>query len=192
MTNNFKYDDRLFDGVEVWNGNWNLLDNYAVKWWDERLIAGHRLIAIGASDTHVSEGSPNNLGIPQSVVYAESLSKDDIIKGIKNGKVYIRANDSIKIVFEARSGNEKAMLGDILKIGKDLKSFAIDIHIENCKKQKLKIYSNLGFFKEVIINSDVEDLSFQINDSNIKFLRVEIRSEEDNMLALTNPIFISY
>ncbi len=126
------------------------------------------------------------------MVYAESLSKDDIIKGIKNGKVYIRANDNIKIVFEARSGNEKAMLGDILKIGKDLNSFAIDIHIENCKKQKLKIYSNLGFFKEVIINSDVEDLSFQINDSNIKFLRVEIRSEEDNMLAITNPIFISY
>ncbi len=191
-TNNFKYDDNLFDGVEVWNGNWNLLNNLAVEWWGERLIAGHRLIAIGASDTHVIEGSPNNLGTPQSVVYAESLSKDDLIKGIKNGKVYIRANDSIKIVFEARSGNEKAMLGDTLKIGKDKYSFTIDIHIENCKKQKLKIYSNLGFFKEAMLNSDEEDLTFQINDSNIKFLRVEIRSEEDNMLALTNPIYISY
>ncbi len=84
------------------------------------------------------------------------------------------------------------MLGDILKIGKNRNSFAIDIHIENCKKQKLKIYSNLGFFKEAILNSDDEDLSFQINDSSVKFLRVEIRSEEDNMLALTNPIYISY
>lgn len=192
MTNNFKYEDSLFDGVEVWNGNWNLLDNLAVKWWDERLIAGYRLIAIGASDTHVREGSPNNLGTPQSVVYAESLSKGDLIKGIKNGKVYIRANDSIKIVFEARSGNEKAMLGDILKLGKDQNSFAIDIHIENCKKQKLKIYSNLGSFKEVILNSDDQNLSFQIHDSKVKYLRAEIRSGNDDMLALTNPIFISH
>ena len=192
MTNNFKYDHNLFDGVEVWNGNWNRLNNAAVNWWNEQLIAGNKLIAIGASDSHVSEGSPHNLGTPQTVIYAQSLSKNNLINGIKNGNVYIRANDSIKINFEARSDDEKAILGDILTIGNDQDSFAIRLKVENCKKQMLKIYSNLGLFKEEILNSDDEEYSFQINNSNIKFLRVEIRSEENIMLALTNPIFISY
>ncbi len=192
LKNNFKYDSGLFDGVEVWNGSWNLLDNLAVNWWNDQLIAGHKLIAIGASDTHVSEGSSNNLGAPQTVVYAESLSKNGIINGMKNGKVYIRANGSIKVIFEAIAGNKKAMLGEILVVPKNQDSFSIHLQIENCKKQNVKIFSNLGLFKEAFLNSDDEHLSFHVNDPNIKFLRMEIRDGANNMLALTNPIFISY
>lgn len=191
MTNNFKYNHNLFDGVEVWNGNWNQFNNAAVNWWNEQLIAVNKLIAIGASDSHVNEGSPNNLGTPQTAIFAQSLSQSDLINGMKKGNVYIRANDSIKIDFEARSGNKKAMLGDILTIGKDQDSFAIHLKVENCKKQMLKIYSNLALLKETILNSDDEDLSFQFNNSNIKFLRVEIRSEKNIMRALKNPVFIT-
>lgn len=192
MINSFKYDFSLFDGVEVWNGSWNRLNNLAVDWWNEQLTSGHKLIPIGASDSHVSSGSPNNLGFPQTVVYAQGLSKSQIMKAIKNGKVYIRANESTKIAFEAKSGNEIAMLGDTLKVAEGQEPFQIDLMVEHCKGQNVKIISNLGLFKEIKLESDREDLSFQVHDSKIKFLRVEIRSAEEKMLALTNPIFISF
>jgi hypothetical protein len=192
LINTFKYDFRLFDGVEVWNGNWNILNNLAVAWWNDQLIAGHKLIAIGASDTHISEGSRSNLGTPQTVVYAQSLSATDLLKGMKQGSVYIRANDSIEISFEVYAGDEKAMLGDTLRIGSDENSYDVHLQVKICKDQKLIIYSNLGIFKETILSSDDEDLAFEINNTEIKFLRVEVRTEEDAMLALTNPIFISY
>ncbi len=192
MLNKFKYDQLLFDGVEVWNGNWNILNNLAVNWWNEQLIAGQKLIAIGASDTHVEDGSQNNLGSPQTLIYANSLSKDDLINGMKSGKVYIRTDDSIQIDFQLRLGAKTAMLGDTLNMGNKKDSFEIAIHVENCNKQTLKIYSNLGLVKEIFLKSANEEVSFQIIDPKIKFLRLEIRNEKDNMVALTNPIFIAH
>ena len=192
MINSFKYDSTLFDGVEVWNGNWNILNNLAVNWWNEQLISGHKLIAVGASDSHVSEGSPNNLGSPQTVVHAQGLSKSQIIEAIKDGKGYIRSDEKIKIVFEAISENENAMLGDTLIIREGKESFFLNLKVDNCSGQNMKIISNLGLFRQEVLESDNEDLSFQVNNSKIKFLRIEIRNDEDKMVALTNPIFISY
>ena len=191
LINTVKYDHSLFDGLEVWNGNWNLLDSIAVAWWHKKLIEGEKLVAIGASDTHVSQGSSNNLGSPQTVVFAKSLSKTDIMKGIKNGNAYIRATDRINVIFEAISGNEKVMPGDVLLVPMDKSSFSIKLDIQNCDGQNLKIYSNLGVFKDMVLSSDKERLSFEINDDKIRFIRLEIRTKENAMLALTNPIFIT-
>jgi predicted metal-dependent phosphoesterase TrpH len=190
LKNTVKYDNSLFDGVEVWNGNWNLLDSTAVEWWNKKLIEGKKLIAIGASDTHVSKGSLNNLGSPQTVVFSKSLSKGDIIKGIKNGKAYIRATNRININFQVISGEEKAMLGDTIRVHGDKSSISIKLDIKNCEAQNLKIYSNLGILKEMVLDSDNEHFSFKVDDEKIKFLRLEIRTKENAMLALTNPIFI--
>jgi predicted metal-dependent phosphoesterase TrpH len=191
MTFGFKYDTSLFDGVEVWNGSWNLLDNLAVNWWNKQLMAGHKLIAIGASDTHVSKGSTNNLGLPETVVFAQGLSKNKLIKGIKEGKVYIRANDNIEIDFKISKGSITAMLGETLKLKNNQHSFDIHLQIKNCNQQKMILFSNLGVLKQEVLASNNENLKFKINNPNIKFLRLEIRGDEDKMLALTNPIFIA-
>lgn len=191
MKNTFKYDYKLCDGVEVWNGNWNILNNLAVEWWNEQLILGHKLIAIGGSDSHVKEGSRNNLGTPQTVVYAESLSKDDLIKSIKNGMVYIKAEKKTKLHFEAKSGNNKATIGETLTILKTKNSINMNINLENSKGNFLKIITNLGLFKEQKINLENTTLSFQIDKTNIKYLRIEVRDKDNNMKVLTNPIFIS-
>lgn len=55
-------DDLDANAVEVWNGPWERLNVFAVAEWERRLMEGHRLVAVGGSDTHdlrnvVSSGS---------------------------------------------------------------------------------------------------------------------------------------
>ncbi|RYD96635.1 MAG: phosphoesterase, partial [Sphingobacteriales bacterium] len=86
ITNGFGFEPRLFDGIEVWNGNWDALDEKDLQWWDSLLKNGQHILAIGASDTHKPIGSQNNLGSPRTLVYAKSLSKKAILAGLKSGR----------------------------------------------------------------------------------------------------------
>lgn len=41
-----------YDWVEIWNGPWMPRNARALKWWQDQLAAGRRLVAMGGSDTH--------------------------------------------------------------------------------------------------------------------------------------------
>ena len=43
--------------IEVWNGAWLGLNIASLEFWDARLRAGQRLVAVGGSDTHVLRGT---------------------------------------------------------------------------------------------------------------------------------------
>ena len=44
--------------IEVWNGPWERLNALSVVEWEERLLRGERLVAVGGSDTHVIRVDP--------------------------------------------------------------------------------------------------------------------------------------
>jgi hypothetical protein len=107
----FGYDDA--DAVEVWNGPWTLDDETSVATWDAMLVeAGRRggpwLPAIGNSDAH---SEPQVVGLPQTVVLADSLSRDAIVAGMAAGRAYLAESKDVDLELTATSRGRSADIG---------------------------------------------------------------------------------
>ena len=79
------------DGVEVFQGVLS-----GINFWDELLDDGSRAAAIGGSDDHRGgDGNPDDflytpVGVPTTMVYAEELSVEGILAGIRAGRTVVK------------------------------------------------------------------------------------------------------
>ncbi|WP_131677579.1 CehA/McbA family metallohydrolase [Arcticibacter eurypsychrophilus] len=187
--NSFYYDADLFDCIEVWNGTWNGLNNLALEWWDKQLRMGKKKIAIGASDTHKKTGSPNNLGIPQTVVYASGLSKKAIINGIRQGKVYVTSLDGIDLDLSVATKDKNAGLGDTLLLSEG-QNFNVLLKLKNCPNAIITLHSDSGLIKSYTVKTSNESMNWKLSGSAYRYLRVEVRTSKGDLLAFTNPVWL--
>ena len=87
-------DDPTVDSVqavEIVNGD--TADGPLAGWsfFAEMLNRGHHLVPIGGSDDHSpDEAADRQIGRPATVVYADSLSEEAIVAGLRRGRVYVR------------------------------------------------------------------------------------------------------
>jgi PHP-associated len=112
----FGYEDA--DAVEVWNGPWTYDDESAVDTWDARLgeamRSGNRwLPAMGNSDAH---SEPQVIGLPQTVVRADDLTRDAILDGIRAGRTYLAESSSVTLALTATGGGRQAGIGETLHV----------------------------------------------------------------------------
>jgi hypothetical protein len=87
------------DAIEVHNGS---LLAYgftppAIAFWEAALAAGHRIAAVGVSDSHkggctrlMCDATQSPIGQATTVVYAEQLSEPAILAGIRAGHTYVK------------------------------------------------------------------------------------------------------
>ena len=78
--------------VEVINGGITRGPLSGLPFWEARLSAGQRLTAIGGSDNHDAGLAPDkaaSVGRPTTVVYADNLSQDAILAGLRAGRVFV-------------------------------------------------------------------------------------------------------
>ena len=89
------------DAVEIETGGWRqvgvLFGQRAVQFWDDLCAKGRHVAAIGGSDDH-SGGKPMSfrdsaIGSPTTVVFAEELSAQGVIDGIKKGRTVVKLQD---------------------------------------------------------------------------------------------------
>jgi len=191
--NNFGFDVNLFDGIEVWNGHgkWNQLDELAVKWWDSLLREGKRKIAVAASDSHTPEPSDNPVGSPQTVVKAEALSRKEIMAGLRAGKAYLAQGKDVTLSFTAKSGAVTAGIGDALATasGKEVQALltvqgAPDAFVAT-------LIGDKGVLATDKATGNNHKFSWRIASGSTKYLRVEVRTLQGDMVALTNPIWLN-
>jgi hypothetical protein len=108
----WEYDDiRSFDAVEVWNGPWARLNSFALAFWEMRLRAGERLVAVGGSDTHnlrSQDPDPRHaeaLGMPTTWVEAgpdpDALA---ILAGMRAGRTFVSASPAGPQLYLDRAG----------------------------------------------------------------------------------------
>lgn len=187
LSNGFAFDHHLFDGIEIWNGKWDVLDALALKWWDSILKTGKHMLAIGASDTHKSSGSPNNLGAPQTVVYAQSLSQKGILNGLKSGKAYITSLPDLKLVLSATYRDKVAGIGDELTITGN-ERIAVTLTTPPLPNAVISVIGAQG----VIKTAKATEANYQwlIDTANTNYIRLEIKTEDGELLVITNPIWI--
>ncbi len=196
----FRYRDvEGFDAIEVWNGPWYILNNESLLWWHTLLTKGYRVTAIGGSDYHGVDLT--RLGEPTTWVYADNLTIESILHGIKLGRVNITYSPEkplINIRALANNGNIY-MIGDSIK--KEISnSIVLTIDVRKAKGSTLRIITPQDVYKAIEISEDNFRYREKIDVSNYNFIRVEIGiysdsyklipHNYDDVLALTNPLYI--
>ncbi len=91
-----------YDAIEIWNGTigFDPWDNYAYHAWLCDLLAGRQVTPLGSSDCHRVNTPPPGvaldpaLGYPSTAVFAQSLTWDNIMAGLKKGEVAIFEGES--------------------------------------------------------------------------------------------------
>lgn len=102
-------DPATVDGVEVQGGIWE-----AVDYWEQKIAAGSRAAAIGGSDDHRAGGATgpldSSIGSPTTMVFAENLSVDAIVAGVRSGRTVVKVNGIEDPMLETELSGER--IGD--------------------------------------------------------------------------------
>ncbi|MEH7479938.1 CehA/McbA family metallohydrolase [Neobacillus drentensis] len=176
-----------YDWVEVWNGPWREENQDAVDWWQEQLVLGKILVAVGGSDAH--RPHPHVVhGMPTTWVYSKSLKSSDILKSIEKGRVvlsYLPQGPFINLT----CGN--SMVGDVC----EEKNQNVEIKVEDVQfSDVVKVISNHGIEQEVMVEEGQDQVELSWSVGNRLFYRVEVwryspEIKMRQMAALSNPIY---
>ncbi|SFB04402.1 MULTISPECIES: CehA/McbA family metallohydrolase [unclassified Bacillus (in: firmicutes)] len=191
-----------FDIIEIWNDP-TYKDNpeateKAIKLWDTLWNDGHHMFAIGGSDSHLlptesyeKNGPPSVIGDPATYVLADEYSAQGILKGVRQGKVYISRGPILDVIMNT-NGKEITFGSNLTDVIAE--EIYVSIVLDYCEVPKGSI---LKWIKdgEEIDRSEFENSSGQIH-ANFTFpkdettwLRFEIRGENGELLSIANPIF---
>jgi predicted metal-dependent phosphoesterase TrpH len=186
-----------FDCLEVWQLAWFMLNEQSLDLWEGLLREGHRITGVGGSDYHqepfTGELGLISLGTPCNWVYAEELSAQGILAGIRAGHVFISENPSgPRVSLEAIVNGEKAMMGDRLTVEPGT-CMELNCLVVGAAGSLLRIRS-LEKDLQVTVREDEFTYSWQkVVDRDI-FYRVEVMNDSDpdqrTIRALTNPIYL--
>ncbi|MFF0740908.1 CehA/McbA family metallohydrolase [Streptomyces sp. NPDC004111] len=103
------------DAVEVWNGPWTPDDEVSLQAWDRTLGRGGRWVpAMGNSDAH---RDPDRVGLPQTVVLADGLSRGAVLEGIRAGRSYVAESADLSVDLRVTGARGRsAGLGERLSV----------------------------------------------------------------------------
>jgi len=179
--------------VEIWNATWDEQDEAALKLWDENLRKGTRITAIGSSDSHQRPEEPSDyptnlaIGEPSVFIGAKEKTKDGILDGVKNGKVFVADNSRRRMMLTA---DGKATIGDTIEV-KSGKTIKFDYTLEGFPNgSKLWLYANGQVTKEVLINDGKYTGVYNFFAHKDGYVRLEVRDASGKkMLGFSNPIY---
>ncbi|GGN14989.1 CehA/McbA family metallohydrolase [Streptomyces fuscichromogenes] len=188
------------DAVEVWNGPYTPDDEVALSAWDAALVASVRdnrewLPAMGNSDAH---RDPDAVGMPQTVVLADDLTREAIQAGLRAGRSYIAESRNVTLAFTATGGRgEQAGIGERLAVAPDT-PVTVRLEASGVPRCTVRLVTDEG----VLLTSDPLPVSgsgvveWQTTPSYAAYVRAELRHETaagplpGALAALTNPIFL--
>lgn len=175
----FSFHDHM-DAIEVWNGPWRRHDGSnarAVEKWDELLREGRVFTASGGSDIHEPRFE---IGEPLTRVLAEETSVAAILRGLRARRAYLTQHPAYEIDFCLRRGAAAAGIGDWLEASGEVTACVTLRGFPECE---LRLITEKGIVHRT------SRASIDIN-VEARYVRVEVRDAQDDMLGLTNPIWV--
>ncbi|CAM5473771.1 CehA/McbA family metallohydrolase [Streptomyces aurantiogriseus] len=189
------------DAVEVWNGPYTPDDEVALADWDAMLVTGVRegrrdwIPAMGNSDAH---RDPDMVGLPQTVVLADDLTRDAIQEGIRAGRSYVAESSKVSLTFTATGGRgEQAGIGERLAVEQDT-PVTVRLEVKGAPRCTVRFVTDQG----VLLTSGPLPVSgegvveWRTTPSYAAYVRAEVRHEvaagplPGALAAFTNPVFL--
>ncbi|MGW3649750.1 CehA/McbA family metallohydrolase [Streptomyces sp. NPDC000878] len=201
---NWKFGFNDVDAVEVWNGAYSPEDEVALADWDGMLVASVResasgsrrwIPAMGNSDAH---RDPDPVGVPQTVVLADDLTREAIQEGLKAGRSYVAESRSITLSFTASGPKgEHADIGGRLKVAKDA-PVTVRLEVSGAPRCTVRLVTDQGvlFTSAVLPVAGEGVVEWRTTAQYAAYVRAEVRHEAvlaplpGALAAFTNPIFL--
>ncbi|MFD6530949.1 CehA/McbA family metallohydrolase [Streptomyces sp. NPDC060184] len=182
-----------FDVVEVWNGlwtsdrPWNADNEAALAAWGRSLAAdlhtGSWQPAMGNSDTHL-EGQ---IGSPHTVVFAEELSAEAVLAGMRAGRSWIAESADVDVSFTAHADGRVAGVGERLAT----RDGQVEVHaaVRGVSAGTVSFHTDRGkVHRASLLGDGAAQWDTTAGDS--AFVRIEVRHPNGHVAALTNPIIL--
>ncbi|MFF4802427.1 CehA/McbA family metallohydrolase [Streptomyces sp. NPDC001351] len=188
------------DAVEVWNGPWTPDDEVTLAEWDNQLVTSVRegrdwLPAMGNSDAH---RDPDTVGLPQTVVLADDLTREAIQDGIRAGRSYIAESKNVSVSFTA-TGDEgrHAGIGERLEVDPDT-PVTVRLEASGAPRCTVRIVTDQGvlFTSDPLPVGGSGTVEWRTTPAYAAYVRAELRHETalgpvpGVMAAFTNPVFL--
>jgi hypothetical protein len=162
------------------------------------LQLGHRLTAIGGSDTHdvtskSTQPLPNQIGIPTTVVYARALGAEAIIAGIRAGQVFVdtAGTRDRMLEFTARQGGKQVAMGEQLQLT-GRRNVTFDVRVAQLAGGTLEIVRDGTVTRRVPITDVDHSLTIEETfDRKRHWVRVNARGAQGKLALIGNPIYIN-
>ncbi|HTI25686.1 MAG TPA: CehA/McbA family metallohydrolase [Kutzneria sp.] len=192
----FMFPFRGFDVVEVWNGlwtsdrPWNADNEAALAEWGRSLAADIRTgswrPAMGNSDTHLA----GQIGIPHTVVFAEELSTEAVLAGIRAGRSWIAESADVDVSFTAHADGRVAVVGERLATH----GRPVEVHaaVRGVPVGTVSFHTDRGKVHRASLSDDGPGVvQWETTAEQSAFVRIEVRHPNGHVAALTNPIILS-
>lgn len=171
--------------------------------WDALLRAGFRIIGVSGTDCHNPKNEIERLGRVLTWVYANELSAEGIINGLKTGRVYVSFGPKIDFSLINSKGAVAEMGGEIKSYGQPLE---LSISLESMAPLRVMIIKNGFFLDSIIFEPNGERIqSFELIDKDPcpGYYRIEFHDlvkdqvftgiewrDYKTIKALSNPIWV--
>jgi hypothetical protein len=187
-------DWNLVNGIEAVNGNDPAHYEADIRFWDQQLAKGNRLVAIGGSDTHRPERG--TIGHPTTVVHAQNLSVEGILTAIRKGRVCIdlTASHDKVIDIEASDGAAHAAMGETLIAARNDR-VSLAAHVTGASQSTLHWLvdgKELPTLPAHTVGDGTDEKASWTSDGQRHWLRAEVRTADGTLQLLGNPVFINW
>jgi hypothetical protein len=188
-------DWNLVDGIEAVNGEDPKHYEADIRFWDQQLARGYRLVAIGGSDTHRPERG--TIGHPTTVVHAQELSVNGILDAIRKGHVCIdlTASHDKMIDLQASDGAAPAAMGEELTAARNNR-VSLAAHVTGASGSTLRWLLDGKELptlpRESLSGDSVDETATWTSDGQRHWLRAEVRNAAGALQLLSNPIFLNW
>lgn len=171
--------------VEIWNGVW---EDYAnnektLSLWYDWLNQGLRITATAGSDSHNAAKYATKPGF--SIIQAEALTQSALLAGLRAGRVYLSRGPQLH--FEAHNTQ-----GHVFGIGDTVNQPATFVaRWANAEPNaQLRVMAN-GRLLHQVAAADQGEFVWELRPDMADWLMIELRDGNGNMLAITNPIYLT-
>jgi PHP domain len=169
--------------IEVWNGPWLGLNIASLEFWDARLRAGQRLVAVGGSDTHVLRGTDPDArhapmpGRPTTWVDARSFARRRsgpdvaaILGAIRAGRTFVSASPAGPQLYLDRTDD------------------GLTTTVADGTGAALHLVADRGVVAAAAVDSPAWSATFAV-PTDVRYVRAQLLGASGEMQALTSPIW---
>jgi hypothetical protein len=183
-----------FDCLEVWNGPWFLFNQQALDYWLGLLESGRRIPAVAGSDFHrlseIDHVIARAPGAPVTWVYVPGKpDAASILQAVAAGHVSL-SDDPGGPFLDLRAGKEGEALIGGLRINPPGEMLPIRVRCLRGAGGWLRILDHKEVRVEQQITQTDELVSADLNVDGSLYLRAELRFAEEQLRAMTNPIYL--
>jgi hypothetical protein len=168
---------RSFHAVEVWNGSWGGLNAFALAFWESRLRAGQRLVAVGGSDTHVlrlQDPDSRHAPLPGTpTTWVEAGLKPDaraILDGMRSGRTFVSASPAGPQLYLDRTRQ------------------GVEVTVRDARGATLVILGDHGAIAAEASRPGVWSTSAAI-PRDVTYVRAQLVGPNGDLEALTSPLW---